>query len=408
MKTIRLCLILLIFCLLSGCASTNPSVKLDDQTWLTEIRDYETALLASDADRLENMFLIDENMRQTVKSKFTARNRHTRARELARWLISSEGHDMEYDIEANLPPVAAYYEKRGNCLSFTILLIALAKEVGVELKFNDVDLPSMWDMDEQQSYVFYRHINATFKTASHSQVFDLAMEEYDPAYPQRVISDREAGALLHSNLGIKELRNGDMSQAFHHLKLAASIAPNNADIWVNLGAAFKRNGEYSKAERSFKIALGLNDKKSLAASNLERLYRLQNRMSLAETYMKKANRARLKNPYVQYQKAKIAYDKGELRNASKAIKRAIRLHDLDPKFYELSSFINQRRQNYSQALLDLEKAFNLSKDVDERGRYFNKVQLVAKRAEEFYKAKQERQRVLRSDPNMVDYPQLRF
>ncbi len=366
---------------LSGCATTRPELTGADRRtsdiWLQSVLDYEHTLHQGHPDRIENMFSVSEEIRDLVRSQFQKGTKHQRAHNLARWLINKDGHDMAYDIEANFVPDQAFSKRRGNCLSFTILLVTLANDLGIELQYNDVDLPSMWDLDEQAGYVFYRHINAIFKTPHNTQVFDLAIQDYDASFPQRTISQRAAGALLHSNLGIEALKAKDSDEAFHHLTLAASIDPSNSDLWINLGAAYKRNKEFGAAENAFKMAVSLNDKNSLAASNLERLYRSQARIRLAERYQRLAAKTRQNNPYIQYRSARKYLENEELKLAKKSIKRAIKLHDLDPRFFELSSRINLRLKRYKPALLDLEKAYNLAKNIDERGRYYDKVKSVA-------------------------------
>lgn len=394
---------LLVLVFISGCSTTRSVSTHANANWYKTVIDYKATLPLDHPDQIENMFTVSDEVRHFVQSKFTDKDKHKRARKLARWLIESSGHDMEYRLEANLKPDQAFKEKQGNCLSFTILLITLANDLGIELKYNDVDLPSMWSLDEQAGLVFYRHINAIYKTATHTQIFDLAIEDYDAGFPQRTISQQAAGALLHSNLGVDALRQDDQTLAYHHLKLAASIDPSNPDLWINLGAAYKRFEVFDLAEHAFKIALKLDDKQSLAASNLERLYRQIDRNEMADRYQKIAYRARLNNPYVQYRTAQRQLKESEYKLAKKSIKRAIKLHAEDPKFFELSSLINQHLGDYRNALLSLEKAFNMSKNVGERGRYFNKVKLVAKIAEKEALDRKRKRPHSRPDPRLIDY-----
>jgi len=336
---------------LSACSTNQKTYQQSQGSWADGIVNYESTLAPGHPDRPEVMFTIKQELRDLVRAKFSRGDKHRRARDLTRWLIDQDGHDMVYDLDANLTPEQAFSKRRGNCLSFTILLVTLANELDVALKYNDVDLPNTWDLDEQAGLVFYRHINAVFRTPNKSQVFDLAIQDYDSGYPQRTISARSAAALLHSNLGVEALKTRDMPQAFHHLKLAVSIDRKNSDLWINLGAAFKRDKQLELAEKAFLAALALNDKNSLAASN--------------------------------------------------------KLHDQDPKFFELSSRINQRFERYAPALKDLEKAFYLAKNADDRGRYFDKVKLVAKRAEQEIERRKQRRSNERK-PRILEYPQRRF
>lgn len=377
-KLVYACCLCVLVLGLTGCASVEKPIPHANSPWYQQILDYENTLNPEHPDRIENLLEIDVDILQLIKTQFTDKDEHTRSKKLANWLVAKDGHQMIYDIEANLSPAQAFMQQRGNCLSFTILLVSLAKAIDVELKYNDVDLPGEWSMDERAGMIFYQHINAKSQKYQTTQIFDLAIEDYEIRYPQRTISERNAVAHLHGNLGIDALKQDRIEDVFHHLKLATSMAPNDPDMWVNLGAAYKRYKYYEESEKAFKIALSISDKNSLAASNLERLYRLLGRENLAKKYNKISQRARLYNPYSQYQKAKKKLAEKKFKQAKKAIRRAIRLHDSDPTFYELSSIINQQLKNPVDAVFDLDKAVQLSVDQVERKRYASKAEVIFK------------------------------
>ncbi|MFT6406749.1 MAG: tetratricopeptide (TPR) repeat protein [Arenicella sp.] len=371
---------LLLLVILAGCAST-PAIDTDDKV-ISSILSYQASLPENHPDSIERIFKLPDNVRQTIREKFNSSDRHRSARELAQWLMDPNGHNLSYDISANLTPAQAFEQRRGNCLSFTLLLVELAAELEINLRVNKVDLPDMWGQDSQDDLIFYRHVNAVFKTVHSTQIFDLAMEEYKQGFPQRLISKREAAALLFSNIGIEHLKKNNVDNAIHYLSLSASVYPSNPDMWINLAAAYKHIGMLDFAEKLYLQAFAINDKNSLAASNLERLYSQQGRKVVAQRFQKLAARARKRNPYLHYQNAEDAYKAKDYRSASKSIKKAIHLHAEDPDFYELSSRIKQVINKHVAAIKDLEKAHNLSATIEERGRYANKVKMVIARVKE--------------------------
>ena len=393
--------------LLSGCATTKPSSFHSSESskpdWLNSILEYEKTLESSSPDHIENLFFISPTTKEWVKGHFTQRDKHARAKALVDWMLDDDaGLGMKYQLGANLNPQQALDQRLGNCLSFTMLLVTLANELGVELQYNDVDIPSAWGQDENAGLVFYRHVNAVYKSNSLSQVFDLAMEDYDSAFPQRVISQQAAAAMFHANLGIDALKKENYKLALHHSKLSVSLDPDNSYLWINLGVVIKRSGDLALAERIFKTSLKINDFNSLASSNLERLYREQGRTRLANIFRKRAERARSNNPYVQFKRAKEQFGQQNYKVARKHINKAIRLHNLDPNFFEFRSQIHQHFKRYRLALLDLQSASNLSNDLKQRGRYYKKGKLIATRAEQEAQkrqARQERSNSVRSIPN---------
>ena len=373
--------------MLSACSST-PTIDPSDDV-ISSVLNYEASLAHNHPDSIKQIYRIPDHARETIRKKFDSSDRNRNARELAQWLMDPNGHNLSYDINANLTPAQAFEQRRGNCLSFTLLLVELTAGLGIELKVNKVDLPDMWGQNSQNDLIFYRHVNAIFKTVRSTQIFDLAMEEYQQGFPQRLISKREATALLFSNMGIEHLQNNDIDNAIHYLSLSVSVYPTNPDMWINLGAAYKHVGMLDLAEKMYLQAFAISDKNGLAASNLERLYSQQGRKTVALRFHKLAARARKRNPYLHYQNAEAAYTEKDYRRASKSIKTAIRLHQDDPNFYELSSHIKQVTNKHISAVLDLEKAHNLSQTIEERGRYANKVKMVIARVKQIQKKRSE-------------------
>ncbi len=367
--------------ILSACASSKKAPSPRNVAWYQNVIAYKDTLNTDHPDRIEQVLWVNDQARQLVQEQFSTGSRSRRIEKLANWLISPEGQGMTYDVEANLTPNQAIEQQLGNCLSFTILLVTLAKDIGITLAYNDVDLPTRWELEQESNLVFYRHINAKFVTPHITQVYDLAIQDYEPRFPQRTITEQHAVAHLHSNLGIQALKNGAQERMFHHLKLAASMAPHDANIWINLGAAYKRYQKLDLAEDSLKVAISLGDKNGLAASNLERLYRQQGKEKLATRFGKLAKKTRLSNPYLLYRSAQQHLNNSDIKSAYRSIRRAIKLHDSDPKFYELRSLVNMEKAKYAQAILDLDKAIKLSPSVDERKRYVARVKEIVEQVE---------------------------
>ena len=361
--------------------------------WLQEIYDYRHTLGPQHPDSVDSLLIISDEMRSQVVSRFGKQPRHRAVRNLARWLIDEGGHNMEYDVLANLTPLQAFEKRRGNCLSFTILLRVLAKELDINIEINEVDIPNTWSMDEQLGMVYYRHVNAMLNTVATRQIFDLAMERYYAGYPQKFISEEQALALLHNNRAMDLLGVNDPQQAIHNIKLAISLDRNNSDIWTNYGVLMKRGGQLDRAKFAFVRALELDKYSIPAASNLERFYREQGEFAKAKQLEKQAKRARLTNPYHHYQLALQDYKDERYQRARRATERAIGLHDMDPRFYELRSLIAQKQFRYSVALKSLKKAVRLASSDEQRGKYLSKAQLVSRRAiAEFEKRKKNNQR----------------
>lgn len=366
---------------LSAC-STTPKTSVSNEplphSWMNEVVSYKEKLNSDHPDQLKSIYAVSDTMRNDVFNRFGDMPKHAAAEKLARWLIDENGYGMTYNLNANFSPIDAYENKQGNCLTFTMLLITLAAELDIEIEYNEVDIPNIWNMNEQGEMMLYRHVNALYTNIKKKSVFDLAIQDFDFGYPQRVISQQLAAAKLLSNRAINSREEKNFSAALHSIFMAISMAPSDSNLWVNLGSVYRSSGDVLRAEQSFQYALSLSQNNPLAASNLERLYRKQGQFEKSEKYARMSKRSRHSNPYFHYEKAKIYYASKNLKAARKAIGRAKQLHESDPRFYELSSRIAQYQQRYSLAMRDLRTAFKLSVDERSRGRYAYKAEMVSR------------------------------
>lgn len=373
-----------------GCTSSTHQISSTPPpyNWMQDIVQYKDHIPAEHPDSIESLFAITDEMRQVTLDKFGHLNKDRAAEKLAFWLIEKDGLDMQYDIDAQFSPIEAYNERKGNCLSFTILLSVLANELDIEIKYNQVDLPDIWQMNEQNGLLLYKHVNGVYKWRSgRKQIFDLAMETYDFGYPQRIVSTEFIAANLHSNRAIDALYKNDREETYHHIKMAISILPHNSDLWSNLGAVMSRNGEKQRAEQAFLYSLSLDPGNGVVASNLEKFYNEQGNQRKAKTFEKMALKARQNNPYFHYNLAQQYYTGNEFSKARKSINQATKLHNKDPRFFELNSLILQKLKKYVKAFKELEKAHALAANQDEKQRYYNKAERVAQLAAQHKEAR---------------------
>jgi len=381
--------------MLFGCATTSTPVNQNEQInqWVEAAIQYEQSLPLDHPDHYQSIVQITPKMKRLAREQTYGVQRNRRARAIAHWLIGADGHAMRYDINANLSPIQAFEQGVGNCLSFTILLINLAHELGISLDYNEVDIPDSWGSEGDNRLVFYRHVNAVSKTAHETQIFDLAIENYDARYPQRKLDKRKAIALLHNNRAMQALQNNDLKLSKHYLKLAIALNPESADLFTNLGSLYKRANKLKLAESFFLAALTIEPTHMVANSNLERLYRSQQQNRKADTYAKLAQKSLSKNPYYLYKQAEQQNKMKEYKLARRSINRAKKLHDNDSRFFELSSRINQSLGNYKYAVKELIRAHQLAINETDRHHYFNKATLVAKK---WVAQKESRQRPIQS------------
>ena len=132
----RLCsavAVLSLSAMLAAC-STTPRVPEHSAkpVWVQKVVSYQSSLPLDHPDRNELVLAITPEMKEQVTNRFSLMPKHQAAKEMALWLLDENGHDMVYDVEASLTPVQSFAQRKGNCLSFTLLLAALTRELGID------------------------------------------------------------------------------------------------------------------------------------------------------------------------------------------------------------------------------------------------------------------------------------
>lgn len=368
--------------IMCSCAS-NPrtSIKeaqVPEKEWIESVVNYQQPAPSGINFDPDSAFELTPEIKFEVLSRFATTPIDLIGKRVSKWMLDENGLNMKYDMSANLTPVEAYRQRRGNCLSFTLLLAALANELGVEIKFNSVDTPQAWDLNESLGMIFLRHINGVQQIdyRKKSLIFDLAIEEYSPGYPQSIIQPREASALLQNNMALDLIAQKKLIEAEYFLKSAISTFPENADIWVNLGVLKKRQGQYQRAIYALKNAYRIDNRNITAVSNLERLYKQQGKHDLAANFAAAARSARKANPYLHYFSAIEAYKGRDYKTALKSTNKALGLHKNDPRFYELKNLIAQKQGNFNTARKALIKARRLASSQTQAKKFNNKLESI--------------------------------
>ncbi|MEW5248157.1 tetratricopeptide repeat protein [Microbulbifer sp. 2201CG32-9] len=289
---------------------------------------------------------------------------------------------VEYDQDSTLTAGGTFSERRGNCLAFTLMMVAMARELGVEASFNEVDVPPVWGHEDPQTFVVYRHINMVSEHPRGRRVVDFNLAAYDPVYEQRKLPDVVVLAQYYSNRGVELMNAGDGKRAFLYLRKALALQPGNSNLWSNLGALYSRFGHKEEAEQSYQRALLFKPENLVALSNLERLYRRQGAFEVADYYAGRVRYHRERNPYYLYYLARSAYEEGEYRRAQKQLRRALWKYDSDHRFHFLLGLTRYRLGEFEDSQDSFRAAFALAERAETRSAYMNKLKYLIRNGEQ--------------------------
>lgn len=269
--------------------------------------------------------------------------------------------EVQYDIFTTLPVADTFRRRKGNCLSVTMLLVAMARELGINASFNQVLVPPT-RLAEAEVMVNFRHINLAVDLAGGRQVIDFGVVEFDVAFANQLVSDRVALSQFYNNVAAERLLAGDHSAAFANLRKALELAPGNSDFWVNLGVLYEKENLGSLAEESFIQALQLNPLNMVAARNLERVLRKQDRGTFVEGLVASVQERRREDPLFIYFQARQAYQTGRYTEARRLLERGVRKEGKSHRLYFLLGITSFRLRDFASSKEHLRHAFALVRD----------------------------------------------
>jgi Flp pilus assembly protein TadD len=247
-------------------------------------------------------------------------------------IMGADTFGVKFD-DTTLTASETFRSRRGNCLSFSNMFVAMARDVGLDAQFQEVDIPPDWTF-ENDTFVLVRHVNVFVDLGrTGTRVVDFNTGDFKTSYEMRRISDARALAHYYNNVGVERMQAGDTASALASFRRA--IADNDrgfSPAWTNLGTLYLRNGHPAHAEAAFLQALKMDESDLVAMSNLARLYEQLGDRERAAAYKKRVVHDRWRNPYYRYLLARQAYRAHDYVSAISHLKYAVREQPEEDKF----------------------------------------------------------------------------
>ena len=281
----------------------------------------------------DDAFALDDEMRAFIAPFATIRDPRVRLAKVIEGLEARGLFSLDY-AEITRTASATFHDRQGNCLSFTMLFVALARAAGLTATYQSVEVPPTWSNDGQ--VVIANHVNAVVRTGvGEETVVDFNVRAARANERSRRLSDSYALGLFYTNLGAEALVRGEYAATLAALREAARIYPNIAGLWVNLGVLYARHGRYEHAEAAYLRALAVDDREQSALANLVVTYQLLGRPDLVQAYRDRVQAYRARNPYYHFGLATRAFDQQDFPTALAALRRAVRLKSDVHAFHKL-------------------------------------------------------------------------
>ena len=356
-NTANLMPFLIVALALGGCV-TQPPTQRDNAELRHTIHDGvpDSWRVAADSAQEISPLTVTPDLREFILStgRTNAADRE-RMISLTEAIVDRDGIGLVYDPAATHTASEAFQSGRGNCLGFSNLLVASARELGLDAHFELVSQQLRWNKVEDV-LVGSLHVRVVSFAGGNKMVLDFYPLPVESGHSTQPLSDDDALAHYLNNLAAESMQDGDSALAYARLHKAIEASPNVAFVWSNLGTLLSRHDLDLLAEAAFKEALSISPDALSALSNLQRLYFAQGRNAEAGELTDRLEQYRARNPYYHSWLGEQAYEQGNYEEAVRGFKQAIKLKKNERAFYMKLSKTYEQLGNTKAALRASRKA----------------------------------------------------
>lgn len=273
---------------------------------------------------------------------------------------------LQYDPFADGSAREVFHRGTANCLGYANLFVALAREAGLDARFQWLEVRPQWShLGDRVARGL--HVNVVVRLPDGNRY----MVDIDPLQPGDVagthlLRDYQAAALHYNNLAVEAMEAGDMGLAWRESLRALRLAPDMAQLWVNVGVLYRHAEREDIAEEAWLRALELDSRERSAMNNLVLLYSRQGRDSERQRWEYALRQHRDSSPWYH---ASLAQHAGAQENWTAALvhyQRALKLLPDDSQLLKEAALVELRLGHNRRAEALLERALaaaSLDSDV---------------------------------------------
>lgn len=296
--------VLVLALLLAACSTAPTVVAPDSGLWKDKAFDLSAHTVNVDESTL---FHLDPGLLRQLKSgDASAPHGNGRNAQLLELVFGSDMSAFAYAGGHSTVAADTWHNQRGDCLSLSIMTVALARALGVSAQVQEVRVPPSFDRRGGVDFL-NAHVNVLVSNERTLRAMqrwlpagDLVIDfEPRPGTRQRgtPLNDKSVLARFLNNLAAEHMADGHDAAAYAHFKAAIQTDPAYAAAYNNLAQLYLRRGFDNTAETLLRRALVLNADSDLSLATLHGLLLEQGRLTEALAYEQQLHARRERDPY---------------------------------------------------------------------------------------------------------------
>jgi tetratricopeptide (TPR) repeat protein len=217
----------------------------------------------------------------------------------------------------------AYRARGGDCMAYTLLFVALARDLG--LPVHVVHVSEVKNYYEKEGWFFVSsHVAVGFSSGAGATVIDLSKEvkkEWQLSMYES-IDDSAATALFYNNVAVDHMMQGDLKGAEQMLSFLHRREPAVIELTNNLGVLLNREHRYR--ESLTLLELGIANKPSYGPfyTNAIHAARGAKLAELATDLERRGQKVAESDPFFLFARGMAAYEHDDFAFAARELERA--------------------------------------------------------------------------------------
>ncbi len=334
MKSKSLCLVLCVVMGLGGCSAPKVAGNLapPDTVWQDTEFAYQPSLVT---ETRETVFALDPEVVRSLRlDDGASRSTERRLDLLVARLYGTNGIRLSYASGHTTGASETWHNKRGDCLSLTILAYASARYLGIDAHMQEVRVPPSIDRRDGVDFI-NGHVNVVVRHGDEVRINGQSFGagsliiDFEPQIGTRRsgqwLTDKAIMARYYNNRATEYLVQKDEVRAYAYYRAAIETAPAFGPAFGNLAQLYARHGLLSAAEQLLRQAIALGGPSYSPLRTLHALLLAQGRSAEAQHYAELLAKTQDEDPYYWMGLGLAALREGRNGAAISALERAASL-----------------------------------------------------------------------------------
>jgi Flp pilus assembly protein TadD len=369
-------MIVLLF-MLGGCAST-PQSPLAPPTELFADASFAPPSQPVDAS---DLFTLSPEMRAYLHSaRFGSLIRSLgKEKGLLEALYTRNDLKLEYESSYTRTAAETFRDRVGNCMSLVIMTAAFAKELGMTVRYQSVDMET-WSRNGN-FYLLSGHVNIML--GSRTNMSDVLPEQvlvvdFLPApkadtLGTHLLSEDQIVSMFQNNRAAEALVDGRLDNAYWWARAAVARYPASAIPLNTLAVIYDRHGDKPMAERVYRAALQREPENITTLRNLQPLLAALGKADEAQAIAKQLATLEPVAPFQYFHQGLAAYQERKYDKARDLFRREIKRAPYNDELHFWLAATYLQLDRIADARQELALAVENSTQSDVRNRYSAKL-----------------------------------